>query len=483
MDSPGYFRRRRAFLAKSAGGFGSLAFSAMAGRDLRADAGPEWLPPDGNPHFAPRADSVIWVFLNGGMSHLETFDPKPELDKHAGKTIAESPYKDVQDPKKLAQARVTVINDANGQQRNKLYPTQVKFKKRGQSGIEVSDFLPHVGGVVDDLAVIRGMWTTDDNHGAQTQFHSGRHMLDGEFPTLGAWVHYGLGRLSDNLPQFISMGVREYWNKKDGHYLGPRHDAVPVRVDPANPLDFGKPEKPLSPAEERLVFDLTARLDRHRAKAEPADAALSARLASYELAYRMQRALPTALDFSGETKQTESLYGLDRPETREFGMQMLASRRLVERGVRFIQIQHGGGGAGAWDAHGDLKGNHTANCLKIDQPLAGLVTDLKRRGMLERTLVVLATEFGRTPGSQGGTGRDHHIFGFTVVMAGGGLKAGVVHGATDPIGFHAVENRHYVTDIHATILRQMGLDSRRLEIPARKRLEIDHGRAINEIIA
>ncbi|MCE2803989.1 MAG: DUF1501 domain-containing protein, partial [Gemmataceae bacterium] len=319
MDSPGYFRRRRAFLAKSAGGFGSLAFSAMAGRDLRADAGPEWFPPDGNPHFAPRADSVIWVFLNGGMSHLETFDPKPELDKHAGKTIAESPYKDVQDPKKLAQARVTVINDANGQQRNKLYPTQVKFKKRGQSGIEVSDFLPHVGGVVDDLAVIRGMWTTDDNHGAQTQFHSGRHMLDGEFPTLGAWVHYGLGRLSDNLPQFISMGVREYWNKKDGHYLGPRHDAVPVRVDPANPLDFGKPEKPLSPAEERLVFDLTARLDRHRAKAEPADAALSARLASYELAYRMQRALPTALDFSGETRQTQSLYGLDRPETREFG--------------------------------------------------------------------------------------------------------------------------------------------------------------------
>lgn len=478
-----FLNQRRAFLARTAGGFGSMALSTMLQPKLRSNEATQWFPPTGEPHFAPQADSVIWVFLNGGMSHLESFDPKPELDKHAGKTIAESPYQSVQDPKKLAQARVTVVNDANGQQRNKLYPTQVQFKKRGQSGIEVSDFFPHIGGVVDDLAIIRSMWTTDDNHGAQTQFHSGRHMLDGEFPTLGAWVHYGLGRLSDNLPQFISMGTREYWNKKDGHYLGPRHDAVPIRVDPANPLDFGKPERPLSAAEERLVFDLTANLDRHRSKAEPADASLSARLASYELAYRMQRALPIALDFSKETAETQKLYGLDRPETKTFAMQMLASRRLVERGVRFIQIQHGGGGAGSWDAHGDLKGNHTNNCRQIDQPLAGLITDLKRRGMLKRTLVVLATEFGRTPGSQGGTGRDHHIFGFTVVMAGGGLKGGLVHGTTDPIGFHAEENRHYVTDVHATILKQMGLDSRRLEIPDRKRLEIDHGKPITEIIA
>ena len=179
--------------------------------------------------------------MNGGVSHLETFDPKSELDKHAGKSIGETPYKDVQNPEKLKLARVTVVNDANGQQRNKLFPTQVGFKKYGRSGMAVSDWLPHIGSCVDDIASVRSMYTTDDNHGAQTQFHTGRHMLDGEYPTLGAWVHYGLGSLNQNLPDFVSIGSREYWNKKDGLYLGPAHDAVPVRIDPANPLDYGKP--------------------------------------------------------------------------------------------------------------------------------------------------------------------------------------------------------------------------------------------------
>ena len=181
--------------------------------------------------------------------------------------------------------------------------------------------------------------------------------------------------------------------------------------------------------------------------------------------------------------ETKALYGLDQPHCRDFGMQMLAARRLVERGVRFIQVQHGGGGAGAWDAHGGLKANHERNALAVDQPIAGLLKDLNQRGLLDETLVIFATEFGRTPGSQGSDGRDHHIFGFTVWMAGGGIKGGVVHGATDEIGFHAVENRHYVTDIHATILKQLGLDSRRLEIPGRKRLDIDHGKPIDAIIA
>jgi hypothetical protein len=228
---------------------------------------------------------------------------------------------------------------------------------------------------------------------------------------------------------------------------------------------------------------LANRLNRLRQEAEPTDPVLDARLKSYELAYRMQRALPEAIDFSKETQQTQQMYGLDRPVTREFGMQLLASRRLVERGVRFIQIQHGGGGAGAWDAHGDLRGNHTANCAKVDLPIAGLLADLKRRGLLDQTLVVFATEFGRTPGTQGSNGRDHHIFGFSVAMAGGGVKGGVVHGATDAVGFHAVEDRHYVTDVHATILHLMGLDSRRLELPERKRLEIDHGNVIRPILA
>jgi uncharacterized protein (DUF1501 family) len=197
----------------------------------------------------------------------------------------------------------------------------------------------------------------------------------------------------------------------------------------------------------------------------------------------MQKSLPEVLNFKDETEETKRLYGLDRPETRDFGMQMLASRRLVERGVRFIQVQHGGGGAGAWDAHGGLKANHANNCRAVDRPIAGLLTDLKRRGLLDETLVVFGTEFGRTPGSQGGDGRDHHIYGFSVLLAGGGVKGGVVHGSTDEIGFHAAEDRHYVTDVHATILSLLGLDSRRLEVPGRKRLEIDHGKPIRAIIS
>ena len=472
---------RRAFLADAGMGFTGLALAAMLHRDGRAADG-TWTPPDGKPHFPPKARSVVWLFMNGGVSHLETFDPKPELNKYAGKSIGQTPYKGTQDPEKLKLARVVVVNDANGQQRNLLFPLQVGFKKRGRCGTEVSDWLPQIGDCADDIAVIRSMYTTDDNHGAQTQFHSGRHMLDGEFPTLGAWVHYGLGTLNENLPQFVSVGRREYWNLKDGHYLGPAHDAVPLRIDPKNPLDYGTPERPLGAGEQRAGFGLVHRLNRLRQAEYPDDPALAARIQSYELAFRMQKSLPEVLDFSKETAETKHLYGLDRPETRAFGEQMLAARRLVERGVRFIQVQHGGGGAGAWDAHGGLRANHAANCRTIDQPVAALLKDLKRTGLLKETLVVFATEFGRTPGSQGGDGRDHHIYGFSVWMAGGGVKGGVVHGATDEIGFHAAEDRHYVTDVHATILHQLGLDSRRLEIPGRKRLDIDHGTPIRAIL-
>ncbi len=473
---------RRTFLADLGWGFTGLALGAMLQRDGFGNE-PGWSPPDGNPHFPPRAKSVIWLFMNGGVSHVESFDPKPMLNKFAGKTIAETPFADVQNPEKLKLARVVVVNDANGQQRNVLYPLQVGFRKHGQSGIEISDWWPHLATCVDDLAIVRSMYTTDDNHGAQTQFHSGRHMLDGEFPTLGAWVHYGLGSINENLPQFISIGNREYWNKKDGHYLGPAHDAVPLRIDPDNPLDYGRPEVARSVEQQRIGFDLVNRLNQLRGVEYPDDPALLARIQSYELAFRMQKSVPEVLNFADETEETQKLYGLDQPHCREFGMQLLAARRFVERGARFIQIQHGAGGAGAWDAHGGLKENHRTNCLKVDQPIAALLKDLKRRGLLDETLVLFATEFGRTPGSQGSDGRDHHIYGFSVWMAGGGIKGGVVHGATDEIGFHAVENRHYVTDIHATILHQLGLDSRRLEIPGRKRLEIDHGTVIRDILA
>jgi len=467
---------RRTFLADLGMGFTGLVLGAMLAEEKGVQAAAASLP-------RKRAKSIIWLFMNGGVSHLETFDRKPLLDKYAGKTIAETPFKSVQDPDKLKLARVVVVNDANGQQRNRLLATQVGFKKRGKAGLEISDWLPHLGECSEHLAIVRSMYTTDDNHGAQTQFHSGRHMLDGEFPTLGAWVHYGLGTLNKNLPQFISMGTREYWNAKDGHYLGPEHDAVPLRIDPNHPLDFGRPELPRTRAEQEINFKLVGRLNTLRGVEYPDDQALTARIKAYELAARMQTSIPEVLKFSEETEETKKLYGIDEAPTQAFGMQLLAARRLVERGVRFIQIQHGGGGAGAWDAHGGLKTNHANNCKAVDKPIAGLIKDLARRGLLDETLIVFGTEFGRTPGTQGSDGRDHHIYGFSVWLAGGGIKGGLVHGATDEIGFHAVEHRHYVTDIHATILDRLGLDSRKLEIPGRKRLEIDHGKPIREILA
>ena len=475
---------RRAFLADLGMGFTGLALGAMLQQEkAAASTAGIWTPPDGRPNFRPRAKSVIWLFMNGGVSHLESFDPKPMVDRYGGKSIAETPYKDVQSPDKLKLARVVVVNDANGQQRNKIFPTQVGFKNYGQSEIPVSDFFPHIGSCIDDIAIVRSVYTTDDNHGAQTQFHSGRHMLDGEFPTLGAWVHYGLGTLNHNLPQFISMGKREYWNARDGHYLGPEHDAVPIRVDPANPLDFGRPEGDLSAAEQQVNFNLVGRLNKLRGVEYPNDPALTARIKAYELAFSMQTSVPDVLKFTEETEETKNLYGLDDAATRDFGMQLLASRRLVERGVRFIQIQHGAGGAGVWDAHGGLKANHAKNAKSVDKPIAGLLKDLKQRGLLDDTIVLFASEFGRTPGTQGSDGRDHHIYGFSVWMAGGGIKGGIIHGVTDELGFHAVENRHYVTDIHATIVHQLGLDPHTLEIPGRKRLEIDHGKPIHQIIA
>ncbi len=472
---------RRGFLADMGLGFTGLALGAMLQRDGRTD-GAEWVAPNGMPHFPPRAKSVIWLFMNGGVSHMESFDPKPAITKYAGKSIAETPYADVQSPDKLAKERAPVP-DANGLQRNILFPLQVGFRKHGESGIEVSDWFPHTARHIDRIAVVRSMWTTDSNHGAQGQFHTGRHMLDPAQPTLGGWVHYGLASLNDDLPQFISIGTRPSWNKKDGQYLGPAHDAVPLRIDASNPLDFGRPERPFSRDAQEIGFDLVERLSGLTAVEYPHDAATAARIASYELAFRMQRSVPAVMDFSAETEETKRRYGLDVPACRAFGSQLLAARRLVERGVRFIQIQHGGGSAGDWDAHGGLKANHERNALAVDQPIGGLLEDLHRRGLLDETIVIFCTEFGRTPGSQGSDGRDHHPFAFSVWMAGGGIKGGTVHGATDELGFHAVEDRHYVTDIHATILKLLGLDSRRLEVPGRKRLAIDHGAAIDAIIA
>ncbi len=470
---------RRELLSGLGRGCAGVALASLLHSDAKASGNAVQGAP--GPHFPPRAKSVIWLFMNGGVSHLESFDPKPEVTNHACKTISETPFADVQNPKRLEGVRVALKQDSDRQQ-NKLFPLQVGFKKRGQSGIEVSDWFPHIGERIDDIAVVRSMFTTDNDHMAQTQFHSGRNVLDGEFPTLGAWVHYGLGSLNDNLPQFISMGTREYWNRRDGHYLGPEHDAVPLRTG-TTPLDFSTPEFSRTPREAEVASQLIAQLHRAETARQPNDQALAARIKAYELAFRMQQSIPAVMDFSSETAATQSLYGLDAPETVEFGSQLLAARRLVEQGVRFIQIQHGGGAAGAWDAHSGLQSNHERLSKAVDRPIAGLLADLKQRGLLEETIVLFATEFGRTPGSEGADGRDHHPFAFSIWMAGAGIKGGTVHGATDELGFHAVEDRHYVTDVHATILKLLGLDSREMEIPGRKRLEIDHGHPIEAILS
>lgn len=482
MPSPFHFPvslPRRDFLSGSAWGLGGIALSSLLSREAKASG---WVPPDGKPHFHPKAKSVILLFMRGGVSHMESFDPKPELTRLAGKSIGETEYAHVQDPERLKKVRVVVVNDANGQQRNKIYPLQVGFQPRGQSGIEISDWFPHIGSCIDDISVIRSMWTTDDNHGAQVQFLSGRHTLEGRFPTIGAWVKWGLGSLNDNLPQFITMGER-FFSKKDAYYLGPAYDAVNLQVDPGNPLPFAKPQGNFPVDQQRLNFDFIRQLNRLSGTRYPGDATLEARIRSYELAFNMQQAVPETIRFDDELPETRRLYGLEQENTKDFGMQLLAARRFVERGVRFIQIMHGPGAAGAWDAHKGLKDNHTRLAGQVDLPTAGLLKDLKQRGLLDETIVVFATEFGRTPGSQSSDGRDHHPFGFSVWMAGGGIRGGVAHGATDEIGFHAVEHPHYVTDVHATLLHQLGLESHRMEVPGHKRLDRDFGEVIHQILA
>lgn len=478
---------RRAFLADVGMGFTGLALGALLSRDgivRAADSVEAHLPV-----VAPKAKSVIWLFMVGGASQVETFDPKPELDKYAGLTIAETPYKATLDSpylKKNLRELVVGLHKVHP----KIFPMQVRHHKRGDCGVEMSDWWPNLAECADDIAFVRSMWTTDNNHGAQLQFHTGRHSLEGDFPTIGSWVHYGLGSLNDNLPQFVVMGrpIADCCGGAGAHganYLGPEHNGVELAIDPKNPLPFAGPGPDVYREEQRCEFELLGKLDRLASVEYPDDPATRARIKSYELAFRMQTAVPEIMQFdSGETQSTARLYGLDRPETKSFGQMCLAARRMVERGVRFVQIFHGSnGGAGEWDAHGGLRAGHSRLCMQTDRPIAALIKDLKQRGLLDETLVVWGTEFGRTPGAQGADGRDHHPYGFSIWLAGGGIKGGVVHGATDEIGFHAVENRHYVTDLHATVLTQLGLDSKKLEIPGRKRLEIDFGKPIREIIA
>jgi len=478
FSSSGISQRRR-FLSDTGLGFGALALNSMLARDSGAAL----------EQLAPRAKSVIWLFMIGGASHMETFDPKPLLNKYTGMTIEETPLAGVLKSPYLENERVVAFDPNNGFIRNEIFPLQTTFRRRGESGLDVSDWLPHLGDCADDLCVIRSMWTEDSNHGAQLQFHTGRHRIDGFFPTIGSWATYGLGSLNENLPEFVVMGtpVADCCGGQECHranYLGPQFDGVPLSVDPNNPLPYARPAGDVYHEEQEQQFQLLNRLNQLTAESYPDDEQLRARMRSYELAFRMQSAVPEVVRLEEESQKIQTLYGLHEKETQTFGRQMLTARRLVERGVRFVQVYHGSnGGAGQWDAHSGLRAGHSKLCRQIDQPVAGLLKDLKQRGLLDETLVVWATEFGRTPGSQHGNGRDHHPYGFSVWMSGGGIKGGIQHGATDELGFHAVENRHYVTDIHATVLRQLGLDPHQLVIPGRKRLEKEIGQVIHDVIA
>jgi hypothetical protein len=464
-------------------GFTGLALGAILARESVARAGE--LPATA---IKPKAKSVIWIFLVGGMSHLESFDPKPELNKHAGKTIEDSPHKAILDSPYL---KKNVREFVPGQHKVQptIYPLQIGFGKHGQCGAEISDWFPHLATRVDDLAIVRSMWTTDNDHGAQLQFHTGRHAIEGPYPTIGSWVHWGLGSLNDNLPSFCVLGtpLADCCGGIQGHganYLGPEHTGIQLATDPANPLPFAQPDKTVYREEQAAEFELLSKLNRLAGVQYPDDPALAARIRSYELAFQMQRAVPEAVNLNSESAATHRDFGLEQKETKDFAQQLLVARRLVERGVRFVQVYHGGtGNAGAWDSHANLQANHSKLCKEIDQPIAALIGDLKQRGLLDETIVVIATEFGRTPGAERSNGRDHHPYGFSIALAGGGIQGGLVHGATDELGFHAVENRHYVTDVHATIFNLLGLDHRRMEIPGRKRLEIDFGQPIKHIMA
>jgi hypothetical protein len=391
---------------------------------------------------------VISLFMHGGPSQVDTFDPKPLLAKYAGQTLPESFSNLNLEFTKASTARVLA--------------SQRTFRKCGNSGIEMSDIFEHLPKVADELAVVRSCYHTEFNHApALYMAHSGTRLMGR--PSLGAWAMYGLGSASENLPGYVVMrdgalkgGPTTYGNG----FLPAIHSATELRPGGAPILYLDRPDT-ISGDDQRRILDFSQQLNRQYLASQNEDSNLSARIAAYELAYRMQSAAPEAVDLSKEPDSVTSLYGLDHDITRPFGTQCLNARRLVERGVRFIQLYHGCGGDG-WDTHGANDSKHLRNGRQIDKPIAGLITDLKARGLLDSTLIIWGGEFGRTPTSEGSDGRDHSPYGYSVWMAGGGIKGGTVFGATDDFGFKAVENPVQVRDLHATILHLLGLQHEKL---------------------
>ncbi len=466
---------RRDFLTRAGGGFGLLALFALleqegiAAADAKPPGPPSPLAPK-KPHFPAKAKSVIWCFLDGGPSHIDLFDPKPELTKLAGEPLPGSFKRPV-----TAMGRTA---------HTPLLATKRTFKQHGQSGIWVSDWYPEIATCGDDLAVVRSCTADGLNHvGSVCQMNTGS-VLAGR-PCLGSWTLYGLGSETQELPGYVVLldsaedppGGSRNWGTGfiPATFQGTkfREGKSPVLyLDPASNKDA-----------QRAKLDFIQDLNRRHREQRKEESELEARIAAYELAYKMQSSAPEAVELAQETEETKRLYGLDKKETEAIGRNCLLARRLVERGVRFVQLYCGSGSK--WDAHSDVEGNHGRNCRASDKPIAGLLKDLKRRGLLESTLVIWGGEFGRTPMSESGNGRDHNPWGFTVWLAGGGIKGGVTFGATDEIGLYAVEDKVHVHDIHATILHCLGLDHRRLTFLHNGRDEratVNGGKVITDIL-
>ena len=444
---------RRSLLRRSALGFGSLGlYSLLQESNLLAATAPGGPLASKQPHFAPRAKRIIFLFMHGGVSHVDTFDPKPRLDSDNGK------------PLPIKRSLTFNAKEAGG-----LMRSPWEFKQRGESGIPVSELFPEVASCADDLCVIRSMVGEGVDHGAaMLQLFTGTFSFSR--PSMGAWTLYGLGTENQNLPGFITIKPTQ-WQGGDklfatsflpGAYQGTPIGSSPMAVDDIidNPIDHVLPRGGSSD-EQRLELEFLRQMNRQHADERRLDPDLEARIQAFELAFRMQAEAPEAFNVSRETDATRRLYGLDEEATRDFGWQCLLARRLSERGVRVVQATHSGAEE-KWDHHGDILRLHPIRSREVDKPIAGLIKDLKARGLLDETLVVWGSEFGRTPFSEGADGRDHNPYGFSIFMAGGGVKPGSIYGATDEFGYHAVEDRMHIHDLHATILHLMGLDHEKL---------------------
>lgn len=439
---------RRQMLQSAASGFGWLAASALLNNTLSAATSADPLSAKA-PHFTPRAKRVIFLFMKGGPSHLDTFDPKPLLDRDDGKPF----------PGQKPRVQFAATGS--------LLKSPWSFKNHGRSGLPVSELFPHVARCVDDLCIVRSLHGTNPAHGgAVLKLHTGSDNFIR--PSMGSWVTYGLGSENQNLPGFITIcptfahGGANNWGSA---FLPAAYQGTPLgnaTVPAAQAVVRHIRNTHLSPRQQRAQLDLLRQMNQDHLRDSGHNAALEGRLNSFELAFRMQMAMPEAQDISGESAATRALYGLDDKVTENFGRQCLMARRFAERGVRFIQVTHSDGEV-QWDQHGNLRKGHSKNAAEVDKPIAGLLHDLKTTGLLEDTLVVWGGEFGRTPAAEGGRdGRDHNPEGFTMWLAGAGVKAGTAYGATDDYGWFATENKVHVHDLHATLLALLGLDHEKL---------------------